>query len=97
MNRKNKLIDFQTHLAQELKDPKFSRWYEHHGRQLDIALQIHKLRTAHQLTQQQLADRLGTTQSNIARIEAGNQNLTIQMLNKIASVFDRKLKVEFRQ
>lgn len=90
-----KPLDFQEHLARELKKPKFRQWYDYHGQQLDIALKINQLRQAHKLSQEQLAVRIGTTQSNIARIEAGNQNLTIQMLDKIAKVFDHKLKVEF--
>jgi len=95
MNKKIKSLDFQEHLGRELKNPKFRQWYDYHGKRLDIALQVNQLRKAHKLSQEQLAVRIGTTQSNIARIEAGNQNLTIQMLDKIAGVFDRKIKVEF--
>ena len=36
------------------------------------------------LTQTQLADVLGTSQSAVHRIEAGNQNLSLDMVNRIA-------------
>lgn len=88
-------VSFKDHLEKELKDPEFRKWYDYYGKQLEIAMQVNKLRKERKLSQKQLASKLGTTQSNIARIEAGNQNLTVGMLNKIADVFDRKLKIEF--
>jgi transcriptional regulator with XRE-family HTH domain len=42
-----------------------------------------------------MAKKLGTTQSNIARLEAGQQNLTTITLHRIAKAFDRDLKIEF--
>ncbi len=47
------------------------------------------------MTQAQLAKKLGTTQNVIARIEAGNQNLTIDMLAKIAEAFNRNFQIHF--
>jgi len=41
------------------------------------------------------ADKIGITQSVIIRIEKGNQNLTTDTLQKIASAFHRSLKIEF--
>src|SRR5687768_12083907 len=43
------------------------------------------------LTQQQLADRLGTSQSAIARIEQGNQNLTLELLGRLSAALDSEL------
>ena len=43
------------------------------------------------LTQQQLADVLSTSQSAIHRIEAGNQNLSLEMVNKIAEALESPL------
>ena len=40
------------------------------------------------LTQTQLADVLGTSQSAVHRIEAGNQNLSLEMVNRIAEALD---------
>jgi DNA-binding XRE family transcriptional regulator len=96
MSKKNgKAIDFQDYLAQKLKNPEFKKNYEEYGRQLEIAYQILKLRKEKRLSQAELARRIGTKQSNIARMEAGQQNLTTDTLLKIASVFDRDLKIEF--
>src|ERR671920_557582 len=43
------------------------------------------------LTQTQLADVLGTSQSAVHRIEAGNQNLSLEMVTRIAEALDSPL------
>jgi UDP-N-acetylglucosamine 1-carboxyvinyltransferase len=43
------------------------------------------------LTQQQLAERLGTSQSAIARIESGGQNLTLDLLGRLSAALDSEL------
>lgn len=43
------------------------------------------------LTQQQLAKALSTSQSAVHRIEAGNQNLSLEMVNRIAEALDSPL------
>lgn len=45
------------------------------------------------LTQQELAAELGTSQSAIHRIESGNQNLSLEMINKIAAALESTLIV----
>ncbi|WP_420175054.1 helix-turn-helix domain-containing protein [Luteococcus sp. OSA5] len=43
------------------------------------------------LTQNQLADVLNTSQSAVHRIEAGNQNLSLEMINRIAEALESPL------
>ncbi len=43
------------------------------------------------LTQQELADLLGTSQSAVHRIESGGQNLSLEMINRIASALQSPL------
>ncbi len=43
------------------------------------------------LTQTQLASVLGTSQSAVHRIEAGNQNVSLEMVNRIAAALDSPL------
>jgi len=45
------------------------------------------------LTQKELAELIGTKQSNISRLESGNYNPTIDFLNKIAVAVGKELKV----
>jgi len=93
--RKNiqKAVDFQEYLAEKLKNPKFRKYYDEYGKQLEIAYQILQLRKRKGLSQAELAKKIGIKQSNIARIEAGRQNLSINTLQKFAQVFNCTVKL----
>ncbi|MFW0837821.1 MAG: helix-turn-helix domain-containing protein [Candidatus Komeilibacteria bacterium] len=91
-----KATDFNEYLEQELKDPEFKRLYDHYGRQLKIAYAINHIRRQQKITQSQMAKKLATSQSNIARLESGQQNFTIKMLDKIAKALDKQLVVSFK-
>ena len=98
VNRRKKIekaVDFQEYLAEQLKDPEFKKYYDKYSKQLEIAYQILKLRKQKGMSQAELARKIGTKQSNIARMEMGQQNFTTNTLQKIASVFKRDLKIEF--
>jgi ribosome-binding protein aMBF1 (putative translation factor) len=96
MNKKIiKAIDFQDYLKEQLKDAEFKRLYDEHGRQLEIAYQILQLRKKKKMSQAQLAKKIGTKQSNIARMESGQQNFSIDMLEKIAEATNCKLNIKF--
>jgi transcriptional regulator with XRE-family HTH domain len=61
--------NFDRYLARKLQDPDFRRRFEEADKAWDIALQLTALRKARGLTQQQVADLLGTKQQAIARLE----------------------------
>ena len=90
-----KAVDFQEYLNEKLKNPKIKKYYDEYGKQLEIAYQILKLRKQKGISQAELAKKIGTKQSNVARMETGQQNFTTDTLQKIASVFNRDLKIEF--
>src|ERR687889_1577720 len=52
---------------------------------------VRDARRHHGLTQQQLAERLGTSQSAVARIEQGNQNLTLELLGRLSAALESEL------
>jgi len=45
------------------------------------------------MTAPELAKKIGTTQSNVARMEKGQQNFTIDTLGRVAKTFKKDLKV----
>lgn len=90
-----KAPDFQDYLRKQLKDPQFKKYFDQYGKQLEIAYAILQLRKKQGLSQAELAKKIGTNQSNIARMEAGQQNFTTDTLQKIAEAFNRDLKIEF--
>lgn len=62
----------------------------------EIAWLIIKYRMEHNLTQQQLADRVGTSYSQISRIESGRHATSIDTLQRIAHALDLQLVVGFQ-
>ena len=88
------LTNYEKHLQEELKDPVFRKAYREEYAKLAFAYQIAQTRKKRKLSQAELAKRLGTTQSVVARMETGEQNFTVGTLQKIADVFRKKLKIE---
>jgi UDP-N-acetylglucosamine 1-carboxyvinyltransferase len=69
--------------------------------QQKIGFFIKKLREDKGMTQDSFAEALGTSQSAVARIEKGGQNLTIEQLAKISEILERRIvgipeSVDFR-
>jgi ribosome-binding protein aMBF1 (putative translation factor) len=91
-----KAIDFQEYLAEQLKNPIIKRHYNKFGKQLEVAYQILQLRKQRGISQVELAKKLKTTQSNIARIESGKQNLTIGKIQDIAGALRGKFEFSFK-
>jgi DNA-binding XRE family transcriptional regulator len=94
MNNK-KTVQFEDYLNEQLKDSTFRKHYAEFGKQLEIAYQVLQLRKRAGMSQAELAKKIGTTQSNVARIETGKQNFTTEILVKIAKALNKDLKVEF--
>lgn len=59
--------------------------------QQKIGLFIKKLREERGMTQEEFSDKLKTSQSAVARIEAGNQNVTIEQLMKMGEVLKHNI------
>jgi UDP-N-acetylglucosamine 1-carboxyvinyltransferase len=57
----------------------------------NIGKLIKDLREKRSITQAEFAEKLNTTQSAVARIESGEQNLTTEMITKISDALERNL------
>ncbi len=92
---KRKKDDLDRTIEKILKeDPAFQYELDQAGAAWGIALQIYDLRKKAGLTQTQLAKLVGTTQSNIARIEAADYTgYTHKTLEKVARALNAKLEV----
>lgn len=60
---------------------------------LSLGYQIYVARKKKHLTQSQLAKKIKTKQSVVARIETGQQNLTTEKLNDIAKALNKRLTI----
>lgn len=83
------------YLAEQLKNPKFKKEWDELEDEYQIIENIVKARIEAHMTQTQLSEVTGITQSDISKIENGNGNPSLKILRKIAHAFGKKLKIEF--
>lgn len=92
----NKPKDDLDKLTEKLlkEDPSLKEEFDKADQAWDIAFQIRDLRQKVGLTQKQLAELVGTKQSNIARIEdADYTRYTLTTLEKVTRALKAKLEV----
>lgn len=68
--------------------------YQKAGRAIRIAFEIRALREKKHLSQRELANRVGTTQPAIARLEAGNVSPSLSTLDKIADALGAEVSLQ---
>lgn len=68
--------------------------YKFDNQRNDIIAKLIETRTEQGITQQELADRIGTKKSAISRIENGQQNLSLDMLIKICDALGKKIEFD---
>jgi len=82
-------IRFQDWEAEQMADPEFRAIAE----EMEPAYQLARLRILHGLTQQQLAELVGTKQPSIARLESGTVEPRISFLRKVAAALDSRVEI----
>ncbi|MEK6262782.1 MAG: helix-turn-helix transcriptional regulator [Planctomycetota bacterium] len=91
-----KTRDFASYIRKQLQsDPDLASAVANESFNANVAIQIHDARTASGLTQKELADRIGSHQSVIARLEdADYDGHSLSMLRRLAEALDCTLAVE---
>jgi transcriptional regulator with XRE-family HTH domain len=92
-----KLSDMQTSeqvLADELRDPAFKAEWDRTAVARAVALKVLTCRAEHGLSQRTLAQKLRMTQPQVARIEAGEHNPTVDTLVRIADALDIEFAID---
>lgn len=84
-------------LSGELKDPEVKAHYEEAAIEWQVARKVSEARKRANLTQAELARKLRTSQQAISRIEAGEQNTTVEMLWRIGKALGMKLELSFHK
>jgi ribosome-binding protein aMBF1 (putative translation factor) len=78
-----------------MKDKKYQKAYEALDEEFALATAMIEARSRAGLTQIQLAERMKTTQSTIARLESGKAMPSGKTLQKFAAATGSKLKIAF--
>ncbi len=91
--KNNKKLTFNDFKKELLSDPEVNLAYKELGPEYDIIRQVIKARVEQNLTQAQLAQKIGTRQSNISRLEHGNYNPSLSFLKKLALGLGKELQI----
>ena len=78
-----------------MKDPEYRKAHDGLQPEFDLARAVIQARAAAGLTQQQLAERMSTTQSAIARLESGRARPSTQTLERLAAATGTRMRIEF--
>lgn len=89
-------ISFDAMKTEMMKDKKFRTEYEKLQPRYEAAEQIILARKELNITQSELARRVGTQRSNISRLESGTCNPSIDLLTKIADALGKSLVVRLK-
>lgn len=89
-------ISFEQMKADMLKDEEFKIEYEKLQPRYEAIEQIIAARKEQNITQAELAKRVGTQKSNISRLESGNYNPSLDFLSKVAESLGKSLKVQLK-
>jgi transcriptional regulator with XRE-family HTH domain len=86
-----RLTDLKARL---MADPEFREEYAKADAEYTLIESLVRARNAAQLSQAELARRIGTTQSAIARLEAGRVSPSVSTLRRYAEATGTKLRIE---
>jgi len=78
------------------KDKRVAREYKRLAPRYQLISDLIKVRVKKGLTQEELAKKIGTKQSAIARFESGSANPSLEFLEKMTSAMDSRLKIQVR-
>jgi ribosome-binding protein aMBF1 (putative translation factor) len=88
-----KLLNFEVLKSKWMEESEFRKEYDALELEYKIALELIKARSKAGLTQQEVAIRMGTTQSVIARLESGTMLPSVKTLNKFAQATGKLLEL----
>jgi transcriptional regulator with XRE-family HTH domain len=94
-----KLSDMKTNdelIGEQLADPAFRAVWERTALARAVALRLVRYRAEHDLSQRDLAKVLEMEQPQVARLERGDVNPTIETLMRLAGALDIEFTIDVR-
>ena len=87
-------VSFDSIKQKLMADAEFAEEYERLRPRYEVISQIIEARKEKNMTQEELAKRIGTQKSNISRLESGNYNPSLDFLIKVAQGLGKELKIQ---
>lgn len=91
---KMKFVNSERLSKKLLRDPEVRRLYDEMEAEYQVISAVIGKRLEKKMSQRQLADKMGTKQSAISRLESGNSNPSINFLSKVAKALDGELQIK---
>jgi len=86
-------MKLQEDIAERMRNPAFAEAFNALEPEFQIARQIIALRLQQGLTQKELAERVGTKQSGISRLESMSQLPSLSFLKRVAEALGAQLQI----
>lgn len=88
-------MNFKEYKKEVMKDPEFVKAYEDLQPEMDIVKAIIDARIKQNLSQKELSKLTGINQSEISKLESGERNPSIKLLQRLADGMGLTLKISF--
>lgn len=89
--------NLQQFIDQKMQNPKFKKCWTSLDSEFELLEEIIKARETTGMTQTELAEKIGTKQPALSRLEKGGiKKATIETLNKIADALDMELIIKLK-
>jgi ribosome-binding protein aMBF1 (putative translation factor) len=92
---KRKFISAEESFKRWRKDPKYVAAYDALEEEFALASALIKARSAAEMTQEQVAEAMGTTQAVVARLESGKVLPSTRTLERFAKATRTRLRISF--
>ena len=79
-----------------LKNKEFEKEYLRLKPRYDLITQIINARIEQQMTQEDMAKKMGTQKSNISRLESGNYNPSLDFLIRVAQSLNKEIVISLK-
>ena len=86
-------IKWQDYLAERLQDQAFAKAYYDLEPEFQVAQEVIRLRLKRGWTQKELAERVGTKQSGISRLENASIKPSLAFVQKVAAALGAKVEI----
>ena len=87
-------MKLQEDIAERMRNPAFVEAYNALEPEFQIARQVIALRLQRGLTQKELAERVGTKQSGISRLEGMSQLPSLSFMKRVAEALGAQLQIQ---
>ena len=88
-------MKFEDYFNEQMKDPKMKKEWDDIQPEMDVIRAMINARNEQNLTQKELADRIGMNQADICKLENGTRNPSLKLLKKLANGLNMDLRIQF--